>query len=39
MKQTLKTAAAVAGMIGAGVLLWYAIIEFMWACYYAGFTM
>ena len=39
MKQTLKAAAAVIGMIAAGLLFWHIVIEFMWMCYYAGIPM
>ena len=39
MKQTLKAAAAILGMIAAGVIFWHIVIEFMWMCYYAGIRM
>lgn len=39
MKQPLKATAAIIGMIAAGLLFWYIVIEFMWMCYYAGFRM
>nr|DAN29004.1 MAG TPA: hypothetical protein [Caudoviricetes sp.] len=39
MKHTLKATAAVIGILAAGLLFWYAIIEFMWACHYAGIRM
>ena len=39
MKQTLKAVAAIIGMIAAGLLFWYIVIEFMWMCYHAGIKM
>ena len=39
MKQTLKATAAVIGIAAAGALFWYAVIEFMWMCHYAGIKM
>lgn len=39
MKQILKATAAVIGIIAAVCLFWYIITEFLWVCYYAGFTM
>lgn len=39
MKQTLKATAVIIGIVAAGLLFWYAVIEFMWACYYAGIRM
>lgn len=39
MKQPLKAMAAILGIVAAGLLLWYIVIEFMWMCYYAGIRM
>lgn len=39
MKQTLKDAAVVIGMIAAGVMVWAAVIVFMYACEAAGVPM
>lgn len=39
MKQTLKDAAVVIGMIAAGALIWTAVIVFMYACEAAGVPM
>ena len=39
MKQTLKAAAAIIGILAAGLLFWKALAAFMWACYYAGIPM
>lgn len=39
MKQTLKAAAAVIGIIAAGLLGFAALYIFIWACYYAGIRM
>lgn len=39
MKQTLKATAAIIGIVAAVALFWYIVIEFMWACYYAGTPM
>ena len=39
MKQTLKDAAVVVGMIAAGALVWTAVIIFMYACDAAGIPM
>lgn len=39
MKQIIKATAAILGMVAAGLLFWYAVIEFMWMCHYAGIRM
>lgn len=39
IKQTLKDAAVVVGMIAAGALVWAAVIIFMYACDAAGIPM
>lgn len=39
MKQTLKSTAAVIGIIAAGLIFWNLVAAFMWACYYAGIPM
>lgn len=39
MKQTLKATAALLGIIAAGALTWYAVIELLWACASAGLPM
>lgn len=39
MKPTLKATAAIIGMVAAGLLFWYIVIEFMWVCYDAGIPM
>ncbi len=46
MKTTYKKVVEYAKMIGIGVamlagaaLFWFIVIEFMWACYYAGIPM
>ena len=39
MKRTLKAMAAIVGMLAAGLLFWYIVIEFMWMCHYAGIRM
>lgn len=39
MKQTLKATAAVIGIVAAGALTWYAVIELLWACASAGLPM
>lgn len=39
MKQTLKAAAAILGIIAAGLLGFAALYIFIWACYYAGIPM
>ena len=35
----IKAAAAIIGIVAAGLLFWYIVIEFMWMCYYAGIPM
>lgn len=39
MKQILKATAAIIGIVAAGLLFWYIVIEFMWVCYDAGIRM
>lgn len=39
MKQTLKTTAAIVGIIAAAWLAVEALIAFMWIAYYAGIQM
>lgn len=39
MKQTIKATAVIIGIVAAGRLFWYIVIEFMWMCYYAGIRM
>ncbi len=39
MKESLKNAAVVVGMIAAGALVWSAVIIFMYACEAAGIPM
>ncbi len=35
----LKWVGTIIGMIAGAAIFWYVVIEFMWACYYAGIPM
>lgn len=39
MKQTLKAAAAVIGIVAAVLLFWHTVAALMWIAYYAGIKM
>lgn len=39
MKQPLKAAAVILGIIAAGLLFWELVAAFMWVCSYAGIPM
>lgn len=38
-KEKVITAAAIIGLIVAGMAFWKLVAAFMWACYHAGITM